>query len=198
MEPTPVSLPWLDIVKLALGTGFVAAAINQGASWIREWRKEAKATKRDATYLALRVAVTLERFALDGAALISDSQTYDETSGGFGNIHYTLPDLLPYPKDVDWKSIDTNLASRALSFRNELWISVRYLKGCFDLGIDHAADECSKKAGLHGYRAWQLAADMRRRYALPDFDPLETAWDLVSLLKGQHDKELSELAILNR
>jgi hypothetical protein len=52
---------------------------------------------------------------------------------------------------------------------------------------------CDGQAGKCGYRAWQLAADMRRRYGLPEFKQEETAWDVVATIKKEHDRVINLL-----
>jgi len=49
---------------------------------------------------------------------------------------------------------------------------------------------CNGQAGLRGYGAWQLAAEMRNRYKLSKFSPKETTWDVEKTLKEVHDQEL--------
>ena len=49
----------------AIGAGSIAAIINNLLAEWRDRRKETLTTTRDAVYLAARVAVTLERFAID-------------------------------------------------------------------------------------------------------------------------------------
>lgn len=190
MEPTIVSLPWLDIAKLALGTGFVAALITQGVGWLREWRRDTKAAIQEATYLALRVATTLERFAIDCASVISDNIAFKQSDGDKGNFRTKLPVLQSYPGDLDWKSIDPSLAAGALALPNELVLSRESISAAFDIDVGLGASECNKHAGLRGYRAERLAADLRAKYALPTFDTSETAWDFKNVLQVEYDKAI--------
>lgn len=196
MEPTPIVVSGWDIVKFALGTGVVTALANNLLGWWRDWKKEGITTIRDARYLAMRVAVTLDRFAIECAKSISDNSMFSSSGGHAGNAHGTLPSLEEYPTDADWKALDPSLSARALSLRNELYLSEGQIAFWWEIepgdqGI--MMNACDGQAGKCGYRAWQLAADMRRHYGLPEFDPKQTNWDVVRVLKEEHDQELKRM-----
>lgn len=192
VEPTLVSLSWGEISKLAFSTGVVTAIVNQAVGWVRDWRKELTSSQRDARYLALRVAVVLESFAIACAKIISDNNTYTGGEECFGTIHDKLPPPPEYPSDVDWKSLPPELSARALSFMNEIPLSTYDIDFMYEIEEDQVSSTCSKHAGKCGYRAWQIAVSMRKQYKLPAFDPKQFAWDLVSLLKTNHDEAFNE------
>lgn len=194
MEPTQVSIPWADVIKLALSTGVIAAVINQSISWIRDSRSEGATIKRDATYLAMRAAVILEQFAIMCAEIIGDNLLYTDSDGYAGEQHGKLPELDQYPTDADWKSLDPSISARALSLPNEILLSDRTIATWEKLEPAEVLGACNEQAGKCGYRAWLLASDLRRRYQLPGFDPTETHWDLVGLLKEKHDKATQKVA----
>jgi len=64
--------------SVAIGGGSIAAIINNLLGEWRDSRKETLTTTRDAVYLAARVAVTLERFAIDCMKNICDNNMYFE------------------------------------------------------------------------------------------------------------------------
>jgi len=196
MEPTPIVVSGWDIVKFALGTGVVTAVANNLLGWWRDWKKEGTTTIRDARYLAMRVAVTLDRFAIECANSIGDNELFSGSQGHAGTVHGRLPPLEEYPTDADWKALDPSLSARALSLRNDLRLSEGIIKFWWEIepgdqGI--LMTTCDGQAGTCGYRAWQLAADMRRHYGLPEFDPKPTSWDVVTVLKEQYDLELKRM-----
>jgi hypothetical protein len=114
---------WSEILKVALSTGIFAAIITSGLQWLREWRTERTHKARDAAYSAMRVAVILERFAIDCANIISDNHLHSSSGGHAGSAHVELPHLIDYPADTDWKALDAFLAMRALSLRNDILLS---------------------------------------------------------------------------
>jgi hypothetical protein len=110
----------------------------------------------------MRLAVVLERFVI---ACISRTWHHEaELRNGAHELPLTLPLLDSYPQDTDWRSLDRNLAERALAFRNEI----------------EAADEATRYEAHHesnrvgagsrtmsvGLTAWDLARDLRRKYGL--------------------------------
>ena len=61
MEPTAISLPLVEVLKL-LTTGLVATIAAQGIAWLIERAKSNRSTESEATYLAARLAVNFEQF----------------------------------------------------------------------------------------------------------------------------------------
>jgi hypothetical protein len=183
METTPISLPWIEVLKLILGTGIVAAIVTQLISWIRESRKELISSTRDARYLAIRIAVILEGFAIACAESISQYDFYKQSAGHAGKRHGVLPQLQDYPADADWKALDPALGARALTLRNELPLSDSAIEFWENVDRDCVPQATSEQAGKCGYLAWALAAD-----------PKQTAWNLVALLKKHHDEAITRAA----
>jgi hypothetical protein len=176
----------MDIVPLAtsIGSGLVAALITQCVAWVRETRKDKESTKREATYLAIRLAVILERFALDCANGIADQEMYTQSEGHAGAYHHQLPELASYPDEDGWKVMRLDFLTRALELRNEVLLSNRKIASWEDIDRDCIPNECDDQCGRCGYMAWQLACEMRNHYWLSPFVP---AWDVPGLLKRNSD-----------
>ncbi|MBF0325946.1 MAG: hypothetical protein HQL42_12870 [Alphaproteobacteria bacterium] len=187
MEPTKVSLSALDILLMVIGTGSFSAAVTALLAWLKDFRKDKAATKRDASYLALRVAVVLERFSFDCAGYISDIETFSSSSGHAGAQRAMLPDLLPYPADLDWKVLDLGLAGRALSLPNEFELADRAIAFWFEIDNECVPQACRDQCGICGLRAWELAAALRKKYGLPEFDLKSVGWGIVDLLQETRD-----------
>lgn len=178
------------ILVTALSTGFATAVLNQLFGWWRESRKEVNVAERDARYIAIRLAVILERFALDCAEAIAAQEMFDMHDGHAGKPHGKLPDLAPYPDEVDWKTLKPEFLARALTLRNELILSDASIEFWEDIDRTTVSGECDWQCGKCGYMAWTLAAEMRARYALGAFEPDKSAWNAVKTLKEYHDKVL--------
>jgi hypothetical protein len=150
-------------------------ALNHLAEWLRDRWRTTKLAERDATLLAARVAVVLEKFAIECQNRISDSDLYQKSSGTFGSPHCALPVLEEYPSEAeaDWKALEPALSIRVQSFRNEILRASKVIDFALDgdpdpsswAQIDPQIEEC-------GHRAWQFAADLRRRYKLSGFEPV--------------------------
>jgi hypothetical protein len=183
---------WGDVLKLALTTGIVTSAMSLGVGWLQESRREKAKTERDARYLALRLAVIFEKFAIYCADVIYDNGLADTSGGHAGTQHTRLPDLEGFPDDADWKALDGTLAGRALTFRVELLLSGKMLAELWVFSDpDEIAVECNEQAGLHGMRAWEIAHDLRARYLLSPFDPAKLAYDVTGTLRTHRDAALA-------
>ncbi|MYI24623.1 MAG: hypothetical protein F4109_04235 [Gammaproteobacteria bacterium] len=151
-------------------------------------------TDKNARYLAARIAVTLEQFALKCADWIDDNEAYIDTRGSVGRLRLTLPPLAEFPTDAHWTAVDPALVARSLSISNELMLAkaaIDFAKGVAD-SEDHlyVRNTFDGQAGKCGYRAWQLAIDLRQKYTLGEFSPSEFSWNSERLLKKHHDQEL--------
>ncbi|MGB5086083.1 MAG: hypothetical protein WBO09_16120 [Methylocystis silviterrae] len=178
------------ILTLSFSTGFMTAVFTQAIGWVREARHEKLAAGRDARYLAIRLAVILERFAINCAENIVAQDMYRESGGHAGIRHSTLPDLPPYPDEADWKALEPDFLARALTFRNELPLADKAIAFWEEIERDCIPQECDQQCGKCGYIAWVLAGDMRRHYNLGAFDPKQASWDIVNTLKPLHDEAL--------
>ena len=156
-----------EFLAVIFGSGVVATAVTIGAEWIREERTE----KRDLRYLAMRVAVILEKFAIDCSNLVVENEAYDTSDGEAGSFSSKLPDLPPFPTDADWKSVDPVLASRVLSLQNEVYLTQFSVSDVWGV---HEPDEIGKivngQAGKCGAKAFGLAHALRTAANLPAAD----------------------------
>ncbi len=179
---------WSSVLSL-IGTSTVAALVATIVTHILAGRRDKQARKRDATYLAIRLAVILESYALACHELLSDNDLHSSSGGEAGKQRSELPDLPPYPDDADWKSLETALASRALLFRNELWISDRSIAFWLDIDPEeNLLPACNQEAATRGYQAWCLAENLRDQYRIERFEP---AFDFVAPLRQRHDKAVA-------
>lgn len=188
MESTPIFLPWAEIFKLALGAGVFTAIINQGIGWFRDFLNDKTVTDREAQYLAVRVAVILEKFAITCAGTLTQNALNEESGGHVGMWKNEPPPFPDYPRDIDWKYLEPNLSIRALSLANEIQLSNNTIETAFVvLPDDEIGDVCNQEIGKCGYRAWIIAKELRLKYSLPTFAPHTFSWDIIDQLKSNHD-----------
>lgn len=192
METAATSLTSGDIIKLVLSTGIFTALINQGITWLKDWRKDKEINERMAQYSALRIAIDLEAFAISCAKAISDSNFFSQTDGHAGSQHSKIPSLLEYPKDIDWRLIERSLCERTLALRNEIELCQGEIDFWYEIDYECIPSACCEQTGTCGYRAWKLANDLRKFYKLSSFDPRQISWDIEAILKDIHDKALAK------
>ena len=195
MEPTAVSLPLMEVLKLALGTGLVAAVATQGIAWLVDRSKSNRAAEAEATYLAARLVVAFEHFAIECAEQIADNDMFRQSEGHAGRSHGTLPELSEFPLEANWTTLEPALLSRSLSLPNEILLGNSMIAFWSDVDPDPSLvrSACDAQAGTSGYRSWRLAEDLRSRYGLPDFVPKDFSWDVIKALKKHHDRELERV-----
>lgn len=177
-EPSQVSLHWKEIVGLIVSTGVVSALLTNLLGFWRDRRKERVEVARAGGYLALRVAVILEKFVIDCAELLEEVDLFNQTRGQAGKTHGELPLLTAYPSDVEWKTLDPKLLSRTLSFRNELSLSGMLFKFTYEMSPEDITPTCVEQAGKFGCRAWEIATDLRSHYSFPEIDTMQVAVSL--------------------
>jgi hypothetical protein len=182
------------ILATAFSTGLATAILNQAIGWWRDSRKDHVATAREARYLAIRLAVLLEKFSLDCADSIADYELHTDFDGYAGKSRGTIPDLPEYPEG-DWRVLSAELLGRCLSLRNELRLSDGHIGFWEDVGYRECIPaECAQQTGKCGYRAWILAKDLRAEYQLGPFDTKDVSqWDFVATLREKYDDAIREI-----
>ncbi|MFI5022840.1 MAG: hypothetical protein ACHQRJ_14470 [Alphaproteobacteria bacterium] len=186
-----MALDWFDVGKVALTSGVLASGIN--LIWQHFSRRESY--RRDARYLAQRLAVILEKFAIDCADIIAGNELHRTSDGHAGVRRLALPTLAAFPADADWKAVDSALAGRAVALPNEIALADHKILFWWDVVGDEDCmeTEADQQAGMCGYRAWNLAADLRMRHGVPASDLTDRAWDFVATLQKQHEAAMKSL-----
>jgi hypothetical protein len=181
-----MSIEWLDVLKISVSSSVLTALLTWGLNHFFVHRAS---LRRDARYLAQRLAITLEKFAIDCAAVIADNRLLNSTGGEAGKRHLSLPALEALPADADWKAMAPDLVDRVLSMPSELVLAHETILFWWDMLTDKDGmeTETNYQAGLYGFRAWNLASELRRRYGIPASTLPERRQNFVVTLREQHD-----------
>lgn len=183
-----------DIVKIALGSGVVAAVVSKGMELYFGGRKEKENEERLRRYSAIRIAVELERFAVRCDEVADEVDNYIRTSEDedlkLGKAHSQIPRLGNFSEDIDWKLIEVDLCAKILTFRNEIELCQKTINGWWEVcefeRFNHAVLSESAKCG---YQSWELARRIRGEYQLPPFDPEKFAMTTMKdLRENEHGK----------
>ena len=144
----------------------ISAFASSLLTWIGDLTRTYTRSKREKAYLCIRVAVTLDAYALSCAeALKAAAAHYAQTKYPLG---ITLPEPLAYPADINWESIDPKLAYRLMSFLNEceaLAAQARYAQHFENNPFD--IEDAARSAGK---KAYELANVVRRAANLSPSD----------------------------
>jgi hypothetical protein len=181
-----MSIDWLDILKISVSSSVLAASFGWG---LNHYFVHRAGLKRDARYLAQRLALILERYATDCAKFISDNDLHDRSGGSAGQRHLALPAMGAFPAEADWKALDPNLMDRVLSMENELVLADQKILFWWDVvgDEDSMQTEADHQAGQCGLKAWSLAGELRGFYRIPASTLPTTGWDFVATLRQQAD-----------
>jgi len=179
------------VIQSPLHTGLLKEAANARPVRVIVRHRFRAALKREARYLAQRLSIILEKFAVDCANVVADNELADSSGGTAGERHSSLPIFGSFPSDADWKAIDPDLMDRVMSMPNELelagqkigfWWNVVGDEDCMATEADHQAGRC-------GLRAWLLAAELRKRCGIPASTLHIAAWDFLAALRRQDAAE---------
>ncbi|WP_247394635.1 hypothetical protein [Ralstonia pseudosolanacearum] len=178
----------LDLATGALGAGVVAALMNQGLVWLKEWLRDGKALKLRRQHAALALAVTLERYALacaHGLEAIRQGLSEVRQNHNFDRLQADVPDLV-LPTPADWQFLPAELVARALA----LPLEIRYAEQQVDIQWDYddpiaASEGAIPRLGRLGWDAWNTAIALRRQQKLPDvaLNIDFSAWDFRTCLR---------------
>ncbi len=183
MEEAATQTPLVTYATIALSSGVIAASLGQ---WIQSYR-ESRGRKRDSTYLAIRVAVVLEKFAADCAHNISAFQADKKSGGRVGFESDSLPDLPPYPDNLSWPLVDPELCERVFSFRNELILLERNLATMSEIEPGAVTQLCYEYAGKVGRQAWYLAKSLRKHHGVRPLELGSASMHFVDDLVGEQN-----------
>ena len=115
-------------MKVGLTAGVVTVLVNHAVGNV----KDRASTSRDARYLALRIAVILEKFAAECADRLFDMAELHNSP----DKNRAIPPLAPYPPAADWKALVPALASRSLSFRDEVDMSASAVRTAWEIDTE--------------------------------------------------------------
>jgi hypothetical protein len=180
------------MLTFAATTGIITALLTQAFGIARDYFATSGKKKAAATYLALRVAATLEGFAYECASLIADNgnaqEPPDEPHPAWNP---TLPTLAPYPEEAEgWHALDAALAGRALDLRNHIVGSQGFIFSTAEYAEDELGLVIDKHAAERGQEAWTLAVELRKKYGLPAFEPI---WDFTDTMERARRAATSDL-----
>lgn len=152
-----------------LGSGVAAALLSQALVWWKESRREIQIADRDRRFFALKLAVVLERYAIECAMRIG---TVDEHIQGIeieeprsGPLPGTPP--LELPDSTEWRWIDSALSSEVLALAPKIKFGEGSVQATFDYGdYRQGAEELILQLRYIGFETLTLASTIRKKYGL--------------------------------
>lgn len=168
---------WASLLKTIVGAGLGTAFVQAAFSIYNQLRQE----KKWRSYMASRIAVTLEFFACACADFILMNKNLEYDPDHEPDWTVELPELPPYPDHSDgWLAIDPALANKCLNLRNKIHESQKTINTYVQLGGD-LEDTLYEEAAHLGVEAWKVADSLRRKHGLATAD---TRWNYAGALDG--------------
>lgn len=180
---------------------FTAGVIGAVVLWLAQElvraRRDKNARERAARYLAMRLAVLFEGYALECANRIADNELFRTSGGHAGGCSFKLPNPVTLPDSTYWEYLRHDLAERALTFPN----IAAHADGAIEFTSrvendpESTAVAFDDQAGLTGMKAWALACDLRHEYEVVPFRKADIGWDFVNTLaKAQREADARRVA----
>lgn len=151
-----------------------------------------KNNNSEATYAAIRILCVLDEFIEDCVKVSYDDGETD--SEGIYHYRSDLPDIIDYPSDINWKSMDHNLVFEILNINNLILDSQNYLRVAIDHWIDPPYDDLGGERKYQysslGLIAINISEKLRKKYSIPEIEKINKAedWDIKEFLESTKTK----------
>jgi len=175
-----MEVSWAQVVVFAGTSGILSALVVHGLGLLDQRRKRG----RDAGYLAIRIATSLEAFAHDCLVVLREFDVHRQSGGHAGSQTTSIPSLNDFPSDHEgWRALPTKLVGEVLSLQNHRMAGQDRIAFDWSVAGDDAAwDDCKEECAKLGLKAWQIAAELRKRYGFPE---LGHRFDIGDALQAQ-------------
>ncbi|MDQ1158921.1 hypothetical protein QE385_003248 [Sphingomonas sp. SORGH_AS 950] len=175
------------VVALLLGSSVLSAVINQVWTAIRDRLKLTK----DAGFSALYLAIALEAYAGECAALVGDSRNYHASDGNAGTVRGNIAELPDFPASIDWKALGLKATTKIQSFRVEVETTRAMFKGLWEFADgEEIFPQVREEAARLGLLAGVIAAETRKAHKITAVD-YGSGWNVPDYLKGEYDREVA-------
>jgi hypothetical protein len=173
----PQTWDWATLIKTVIGAGVGTALVQAGLAIYRDRRQR----NLRAAYMAKRLAVTLESYAMACSYPIAENanaQTAPDEQ--YPDWKVSLPELL-YHEDPDgWQAIDPKLHERCLPLSTMIGKSEAVISATIEHDMDELGDILDEKAARCGLEAWNLGVALRHKHVV-------AVWrKLAVTLRGEH------------
>lgn len=154
--------------------GLLGVLIGAFIPWIKEALIQKRTRLEHATYLAVRVICILDEYVDKCVAIVTNDGSVSaevQVSHRDENAQYhyyypvkRLPIAPDFPADLDWRSIDSDLMYRILTFQNRVRIENSGIQWVFDERFQIRQEGYAKL----GLEAIEIVEELRRLFKLPE------------------------------
>jgi len=165
---------FMMIAAAGLGSGLVQALLPI--------YRDRRMRRKQAVYMAMRLAALMENFACACANLIENNRDVLKPSDADHPVWKSaLPELPAYPEDVDgWRALAPKLAARAFGLENKLHQSQSAIRNTDERNKPEFGSVLYEQAAARRLEAWRIAVDLRKTYGI---EPIDLEWDYPDYLR---------------
>ncbi|ATD60132.1 hypothetical protein CNX70_07955 [Janthinobacterium svalbardensis] len=170
------------------GSGLVAAVFSQLLIFMKERSRDKQIEDRDRKFIALQLAVTLERYAIECAMRINKISDILEEYYQTRSFMVAIPSMpnLTLPDAVEWRWIETALTSEVLSLAPRISFSEGSIQFILDAaGMHSGAEESQRQLKLMGHDVWMLAEKVRMQHKISPQTYVLGQWEFLDTLKKE-------------
>ena len=177
--------------------GFLGVIIGSFIPWIKEWLNERRIQKESGRYLAIRVICLLDEYldkcceiAGDDGTIMGRPAGRTENGNEFYEPQIPLPAPPHYPRDIDWKSINSDLMYQLLELPNKARKTNNYIHAAYEDSYPPDYNEFFE-ARWEGYAKLgidiiELQNTLQKKYKLPKQDfALNPEWNAKHYLEDK-------------
>lgn len=185
-------LAWADVVKIAAGSGVVAAVVSFGLGWLKDILQRKEERNLGAQFDAIHLITKLDVLAAECASnyrefektwgQIQESADVADYSGGF--LGCVKPEITIDSSSLS--KIDRSIACHIAWLENDMSL-VRdsfYEIREMHLNPDEAVESYADLVGYYGYIALLISRKLRKKYSLTSSRPNWRAAENAVLLKA--------------
>lgn len=173
-------IDWLGWFKTISGAGIGTIIVQPLVSYFNDRRTR----NRQASYLALRLAVILEAYASACSDLLEKNQNAQwRPDEQFPDWDLRIPEVPEFPDEAEgWRSLELDLAQRALSLKNIRHFSQGSVHAILEFqDADDAIKEITHFTAEIGLESWNIADSLRQKYGI---NPPKIVYDFTENLKS--------------
>jgi len=105
--------------------------------------------------------------------------------------HVRVPSLTTDLAAAKWQRVDVGIVSRVRQLPNEIFLAQSVIDGGWTVDPgDETLKRSLREVARCGWRAWCIAVELRKRYALPRVDLRRLSWNFVEDLREYGSDEL--------
>jgi len=98
-------------------TILITAIATAVAAQLAIWLKERWTVGQEARFSNLYAALFFEQYATDCSHRLGEKDNFNASGGHAGIDHGGLPELPPFPAEIEWKKVGVRLTEESFSFR---------------------------------------------------------------------------------